>query len=175
MGRYDDAIGSELKCLQRQPKSFFARTILGWAYEQKKMYPEATAELREAVKLTNAGPFALAAYGHALAISGDTRGARDVIAQLQEKAKSRYVSAYDVSMVYAGLGDKDEAFKWLDKAEHDHASLLPYITWDRRADYLRPDPRFRTLLQRLGLPQTAMTTPLPAIAAHVPATLLHSR
>lgn len=175
MRQYDEAIGSELKCLQRQPKNFFARVILGWAYEQKKMYPEATAELREAVKLTNAAPFALAAFGHALAISGDTRGAREVITQLQEKANSRYVSAYDISMVYAGLGEKDEAFRWLEKAEHDHASLLPYITWDRRADTLRSDPRLRALLQRLGLPQTAARTPLAAMAAHPAAALLHAR
>ena len=155
MGQYDRAINSELTCLRREPKSFWAHVILGWAYEQKKMYPQALAELQEAVKLTNAAPFTLAAYGEAVAASGDRPGALDVLAQLQEKAKLRYVSAYDISMIYAGLNDRQMAFRWLDKAEQDHASLLPYITWDRRADNLRADPRFQTLLRRLGLSANA--------------------
>lgn len=158
MGQYDRAIESELKCLRREPKLFWAHVILGWAYEQKNMYPEAIEELREAVKLTNAAPFTLAAFGQALAASGNRRGAHDVLSQLQEKAKTRYVSAYDVSMIYAGLDDKEDAFKWLVRAQHDRASLLPYITWDRRADRLRADPRYHALLQTLGLPET---TPRP--------------
>lgn len=119
------------------------------------MYPEALSELREAVQLMHNGTFALAAFGEALAASGDRRGALEVAAQLQERAKTKYVSAYDVSVIYAGLGDKDQAFHWLEKAERDRASFLPYITWDRRADPLRGDPRFPALLQRLGLKQTA--------------------
>lgn len=147
-----------MACLRREPKSFFAHLILGWAYEQKRMYPEALSELREASQITNNAPLLLAAYGQALAVSGDREGAHDVLSQLQEKAKSRYVSAYDVSMIYAGLGDKDKAFQWLDKAKRDRAALLPYITWDRRADPLRADPRFHALLRTLGLPETTATT-----------------
>ncbi len=115
------------------------------------MYPEALTELREAVQLTGGAPFTLAAFGQALAASGDRRGALQVLSQLHERAKTRYVSAYDVSMIYAGLGEKDKAFEWLGRAEHDHAALLPYITWDRRADNLRADPRFQDLLRRIRL------------------------
>jgi tetratricopeptide (TPR) repeat protein len=154
VGQYDQAIASELKCLRREPNLFWAHVILGWAYERKKMYPEALGDLREAVKLTRGAPFTLAAFGEALAESGDRRGAADVLGQLQEKAKSRYVSAYDIGMIYAGLDDKEHAFQWLAKAQHDHASMLPYITWDRRADSLRADPRYHALLQYLGLPET---------------------
>ncbi len=140
-----------MACLRRQPKSFFAHLILGWAYEQKHMFPEALSELREGVRLTNNAPLLAAAYGQALAASGDRRGAIEVLAELQERAKTEYVSAYDVSMIYAGLGEKGRAFEWLGRAEHDRASFLPYITWDRRADNLRADPRFHALLRRLGL------------------------
>ncbi len=153
MRQYDQAITSELGCLQRQPKNFFAHVILGWAYEQKRMFPEALSELREAVRLTNSAPFSLAAFGEALAASGDRRGATEVLAQLRETEKSRYVSAYDIAMIYAALGNKEMAFQSLARAERDHASLLPYITWDRRADGLRSDPRFAALLQQLGLKQ----------------------
>jgi tetratricopeptide (TPR) repeat protein len=162
--QYDQAIASELKCLRREPKSFWAHVILGWAYEQKGRFPEALTTLREAVQLTHNSPFALAAFGEALATSGDRRGATEVLAQLQERGKTKYVSAYDLSMIYAALGDKDQAFAWLDKAQHDRASFLPYITWDRRADSLRADTRFQGLLQRLGLSDTTASNARAASA-----------
>lgn len=152
MGQYDQAIGSELKCLRRAPKNFFAHVILGWAYEQKLMFPEALAELREAVKLTNGAAFTVAAYGQALAAAGDRRGAQDVLSQLNQRAAKTYVSAYDMALIYAALGDHDEAFRRLEQAEREHASMLPYITWDRRADPLRRDPRFAAVLHTLRLP-----------------------
>lgn len=135
---------------------FWAHVILGWAYEQKHMYPEALTELRSAVQLTKSASFTLAAYGEELAASGDSRGAREILSQLQDRAKTKYVSAYDLSMIYAALGDHDHAFKLLEKATVDRSSFLPYITWDRRADPLRSDPRFHLLLQRLGLPETTL-------------------
>lgn len=149
-----------MKCLRRQPKNFFAHVILGWAYEQKRMFPEALAELREAVKLTNGASFTVAAYGQALAASGNRRGAADTLSQLKERAKKSYVSGYDIALIYAGLGGNDEAFRWLEQAERDHASMLPYVTWDRRADPLRRDPRFAALLHVLGLPPAATNAQL---------------
>jgi len=140
-----------MQCLRREPKNFFAHLILGWAYERKQMFPEALTELRQSVQLTNNAPLTLASFGEALAESGDHRGALEILAQLSERAKVRYVSAYDISMIYAALSDNDRAFQWLQKAEADRSSFLPYITWDRRADGLRSDPRFPQLLQRLGL------------------------
>jgi tetratricopeptide (TPR) repeat protein len=150
--QYDRAIESELKCLQRAPKSFWPYVVLGWAYQQKGMQREAVAEMQEAVRLT-AGKmmFALAAYAQALAVAGDRQGARTVVAQLKDQARTRYVSAYDVAIVYAALNDRDAAFAWLDTAREEHSSFLPYITWDRRADVLRGDPRYTTLLRQLGL------------------------
>ena len=122
------------------------------------MFPEAVSELRQAVQLANKMAFTLSAYGEALAESGDRRGAAEVLATLQERARTEFVSAYDVSLIYAALGDRDRAFEWLDKAQAERAAFLPYVTWDRRADSLRADPRFAKLLQRLGLTQTASTT-----------------
>lgn len=122
------------------------------------MFPEALAELRTTTQLTHNAPLAEASFGEALAESGDRRAAAAVLGELQETAKTRYVSAYDVSMIYAALGDHDRAFEWLARAEHDHATFLPYITWDRRADGLRSDPRFAALLQRLGLRATLVST-----------------
>ncbi len=163
MRQYDRAIESELGCLQRQPKLFFAHVILGWAYEQKHMFPEALSELRQAVQITNNDSFALSAYGEALAEAGDRRGAREVVTQLQERAQTKYVSAYDMALIYAALGDKDQAFECLARAQRERDSFLPYITWDRRADSLRADSRYHKLLQQLGLTETA------SASLHVPA------
>ena len=119
------------------------------------MFPEALAELHQATQLTHDFPFTLTAYGEALAESGDRRGAVEVLKQVQEQAKTKYVSSYDVGLIYAALGEKDRAFESLEKAESERASFLPYITWDRRADCLRQDPRFDKLLNQLGLTNTA--------------------
>lgn len=130
--------------------------ILGWAYEQKRMFPESLSNLREAAQLTHNFPFVLSAYGEALAESGDRPGATETLARLAERAKARYVSAYDVGLIYAALGEKDRAFDWLARAQRERASFLPYITWDRRADSLRADPRYHDLLQQLGLAETGV-------------------
>ena len=152
MRQYDRAIESELICIRRAPKVFWPHVVLGWAYQQKGMHAEALAELRESVKLTSGRmAFALAAYGQALAAAGDRPGALSILAQLKERARTSYVSAYDVSLIHAALGDKAAAFDWLDAARGERSSFLPYITWDRRADSLRSDPRFSLLLRQLGL------------------------
>ena len=150
MRQYDRAIETELRCIRRNPKIFWSHVILGWAYQQKGMHREALAELQEGVKLTKGMPFTLAAFGQALAAAGDSRGAENVLSQLHERARSVYVSAYDIALIHAALGDKDAAFRWLDTARQERSSFLPYVTWDRRADVLRSDPRFDQLLQQLG-------------------------
>jgi tetratricopeptide (TPR) repeat protein len=119
------------------------------------MFPEALSEFHQATQLTNNFPFTLSAYGEALAESGDRGGAIEVLKQLQERAKTKYVSAYDIGILFAALGEKDHAFEWLEKAESERASFLPYITWDRRCDSLRDDPRFDKLLHQLGLTKAA--------------------
>lgn len=152
MGQYDRAVDSELRCIRRDPANFWAHVVLGWAYQQKAMHPEATAELQQAVKLTGGFSFALAALGQELAASGDVRGAETVLAQLQQRRATTYVSAYDIALIYAALKERDSAFRWLGTAIDERASFLPLITWDRRADLLRRDARFAGVVGRLGLP-----------------------
>lgn len=151
MRQYDRAIASELACIRREPDSVWAHVILGWAYQQKGMHQEALAALENAVKLAPGFAFGLAAYGQALAASGDREGATAVLAQLEQKAKTGYVSSYDVAMIYAALGARDEAFRLIDRAIAERASFLPLITWDRRADVLRADPRYAELIRKLNL------------------------
>jgi hypothetical protein len=76
-----------------------------------------------------------------------------VLDQLKEVAKVRNVTVYSFALLHAGLGDKDQAFQWLEKGYQDHAYNLLYIKVYPFLDNLRSDPRYTDLLRRVGLPQ----------------------
>jgi len=114
--------------------------------------------MREAVKLSADLPFADAALAHALAKAGKTQEARQLLDGLLKKALSGYVSAYDIAIVYAGLGDNDQAITWLSKAVSERSMFVVHMRWDTRLDGLRSDPRFTELVKQLGAPGA----PLPS-------------
>jgi len=87
---------------------------------------------------------------HALALWGKRLKAEQLLAQLLDDSKKKYVSAYDIAIVYAGLGEHDRAFDWLNKACEEHAGFMPYIRSDPRLKPLRADRRFHNLLRRMG-------------------------
>jgi hypothetical protein len=72
---------------------------------------------------------------------------------LKETAQHKYVPAYQIAAIYAGLGEKDQAFAWLDKAYDERSDLLVNLKREQKFDVLRSDPRFSDLLRRVGLPQ----------------------
>ncbi len=144
--QYRRAIGVE-------PKSRWSHLSLGQAYAQQSKFSEAIAELNQA-RLLNDNPLILASLGHTYAVSGQVTEAQKIIAELQEIAGQRYVSPYDVATIYAGLGEKEQALMSLEKAYEDRSgNLALYLKVDPKFDSLRDDPRFRTLLRRVGLPE----------------------
>ena len=91
--------------------------------------------------------------GHAYALWGNRVEAQKVLAQLKETAVHSYVAPYNIAIIYAGLGDKDQAFAWLDRAYAERSYILAvYLPTDARLDHLRGDPRFDNLMRRVGLP-----------------------
>jgi hypothetical protein len=93
----------------------------------------------------------LAALGHVYARSGQRAAAQKVIADLQVTARRRYVSPYDIATIYAGLGDKEQALAWLEKANEDRSGWLAWwLKVDPKFDTLRSDPRFHNLLRHVG-------------------------
>jgi tetratricopeptide (TPR) repeat protein len=94
----------------------------------------------------------LADLGHAYAVSGNAADARQILEQLTALSSRRYVPSTSVALIYAGLGDYDRAFEWLDKAVAERAEWLIYLKVDPRLDPLRRDSRFRQLERRVGLP-----------------------
>ena len=155
-GRTEEAITQCTKILSLDPNSFPARRYLGLAYEQKGMYPQAITEFQKGVKLSGS-PLILALLGHAYAASGKTAEARKVLSDLQDLSESqtienrRYVSPYTVAAIYAGLGEKDQAFKWLERAYEERDVWLMNLKVDPVFAKLRSDKRFQDLLTRAGL------------------------
>jgi eukaryotic-like serine/threonine-protein kinase len=137
---------------QMMMPNFWAEIVSGWAHLGRGETDSAVAAMREAVKLSADLPFADAALAHALAKAGKTQEARQLLDGLLKKALSGYVSAYDIAIVYAGLGDNDQAITWLSKAVSERSMFVVHMTWDARLDGLRSDPRFTELVKQLGAP-----------------------
>jgi DNA-binding winged helix-turn-helix (wHTH) protein/TolB-like protein/Tfp pilus assembly protein PilF len=150
-GRYDDAIAHCKRLLDVDPNFFPARRYMGLAYEQKGMYAEAIDQFQQGVKLSGS-PLMMSLLGHAYAASGKKTEAQRILAELAEQ-KQRYVSPYTVATIYAALGEKDQAFKWLEKAFEERDIWLMNLKVDPVLKNLRSDQRFANLLQRIGLTQ----------------------
>ena len=85
-------------------------------------------------------------------MSGKSEEAQKVIEHLNELSVHQYVAPYNFAVIYAGLGNKDETFVWLNRAYQERSYLLTYLTVDERLDNLHSDPRFDELVRRVGLP-----------------------
>lgn len=91
--------------------------------------------------------------GFAYAVSGRRVEALEVIEQLQQIRAQRYLPAYYTAIVYAGLGEKEEAFTWLEKAYEERNGPLAMLNNDKTVGSLRSDARYTDLVTRIGLPQ----------------------
>lgn len=144
---YDQAIDQCLKALELDQKFGVTRWILGHAYEQKGMFNEAIKQFQETVN--QSGDIALGCLGHVYAVAGEKDTALKIANDLEERSLSTYVSPYYCGLVYAGLGDNNLAFEWLERAFDQHSSPLMYLRVEPQLDSLRNDPRFDQLLNRL--------------------------
>jgi len=148
---YAGAVAQSLRAVNTSPDFFWAYQTLGWGYEQLGRYPEAIASLRKAVELSGGLPFTQASLGHALAASGDRGAATELLSRLTAERAHRYVSAYDLAAVYAGLGDREQAVTLLTQAVSEGSAQIIHLAWDPRFALLRQDRRFVAIERRLGL------------------------
>lgn len=147
---YDLAIEQFRKPLQLDPNFEAAHLALGSAYEQKARFAEAIASLQEGNAAWRSGVGA-SMLGHTYALMGKKPEAEKLIQELRRLSKTRYVSPAYVAAIYAGLGDKDQAMEWLEKAYELKAASLVFLKVNPRYDSLRSDRRFRSLLKRIHL------------------------
>jgi TolB-like protein/Flp pilus assembly protein TadD len=151
--QYDQSAEQLRKALEMDQNFALAHHRLGLVYEQQGKYDEAIAEFEQVVKLLPGKPLGIATRAHAQALSGKRAEAQKALVQLQELSKQRYVSSVLIALIYTALGDKEQAFAWLEKANNDNDALLARLKVDPRFDPLRSDQRFTDLVRRLGLPQ----------------------
>lgn len=150
--RYDRAIEQYRRTLEIDPAFAPTHLVLGQAYEQKGKLPEAIAELRRAVDLAQGAPVYVAALAHAYAIAGQRAEAERELERLREVSRLRYVPAFPIAIVHAGLGRTKDALDWLDKAYDQRDPGMVWLKVDPRLDGLRSDSRFQSLVARLRFP-----------------------
>lgn len=126
--------------------------VLGQAYAAKGMHREALAEYERYATLGRRNPLSLSVLGYALGLLRNRSAAIRVLDELRAASKQRYVSAVSFARIYVGLGEKDQAFAWLERAYEERSSHLAYLKMEPMWDPLRSDPRFPELMRSIGLP-----------------------
>jgi tetratricopeptide (TPR) repeat protein len=147
---YDESINQSRKTLEMDPNFAMAHNQLAEAYLQKHAYDQAIAELQVAVRLSGDSPTPIANLARAYSFSGNKTEAMRLLNDLKGNSTARFSYAAEVAAIYASLGDKDEAMNWLEKGYAERFN--PGVLIRPAFDPLRSDPRFRNLVQRIGLP-----------------------
>jgi len=142
------------RALELDPEFWRAMIGLGRCLEARGQYDEAISCFENAKRASAEVASAVGSLGRAYALTGRTLDARRLLELLDERAQHTYVSPYGRVLILLGLGDQ-RVFDWLDLACNERAGWLMYLATDPRFDILRGDARFRSILQRLNLPQIA--------------------
>jgi TolB-like protein/DNA-binding winged helix-turn-helix (wHTH) protein/Tfp pilus assembly protein PilF len=150
--QYDLAIEQYRRTLELEPAFPQAQRYAAWAFLEKGRHEDAIAALRAASNALGRDPEVEAELGHALAVAGRRAEAKAVLDDLGRPSPEGYVSPYSLALVHAGLGDRDQALAWLDKAYADRSDYMVYLGLEPMLDPLRSDPRFAALVRRVGLP-----------------------
>lgn len=153
-GRTDEAIARLQTAIDLEPSYFYAHTFLGRAYLQAGKKQEALKSFERAYELESENSENLANLAYAQGVTGNKVEAQRAVDRLLEKSKNEYVAPYYIAIAYAGLGENEDAFKWLERAYEDKSdSLILYLTADPQMDGIRSDPRYKDLLRRMNLPE----------------------
>jgi serine/threonine protein kinase/Tfp pilus assembly protein PilF len=150
---YKATVEVSRKSVTSNPNEWLGHLFLAVGYEGLGHQLDAIPEYQKAVELSQGDTDPMAGLAHAYAVTGRRADAEKILRELQRQSKTSYVSPYHIATIYAGLGDKDRAFEFLEKAYRERSSDLPYfLKFDLRIDNLRSDPRFQDLVRRVGLP-----------------------
>jgi TolB-like protein/DNA-binding winged helix-turn-helix (wHTH) protein/Tfp pilus assembly protein PilF len=149
--RYDQAIERDRKTLELDPSFVYASWVIAQSYAQTGQYNEAAAELKRAGAIDPNWAYIAAELAYASASSGERPEAERILRQLTERSKKEYIDSILIAYVYVGLGQKDQAFVWLEKAHQERSGLMPWLKGEPKWDPLREDERFTELLLRMGV------------------------
>jgi len=147
--RYDEAIAQLRKALEIDPTFYYAHYTLGMALQLKGDVPTAIAEYTKAQQLSDDLRIQVL-VANIKALSGDKDAAKQMLAELEEVSRHRYVRSFWRTLLCLSLGKRDEAIRWLEKGVADHEGLeIAWIKVDPMLDPLRGDPRFEALVQKV--------------------------
>jgi adenylate cyclase len=149
-GRIADAIQQFSKAVELNPNDALARTWLGRAYLGKGMGQRAIEEMEVAHRLDPGDSIVLGFLGYGYAVTGRRADALKTLETLDEMEKKHYASRIARVYVYAGLGDKDKAFEWLEKAYQERSDSLAWFRKAPESKSLQSDPRFAVLMRKIG-------------------------
>jgi TolB-like protein/DNA-binding winged helix-turn-helix (wHTH) protein/Tfp pilus assembly protein PilF len=149
--RYDEAIEQLRSVIAMDPNHYQAYWILGHTYAANHQFNEAVAAAEKAVELSDRVPGALGILGLAYGLAGRKADAKKILNELLKLNESRYVTPAALVNVYLGLGDKDQAFVWLEMAYQERSNYVAWLKVFPLLDPLRSDPRFADLVRRVQL------------------------
>jgi Tfp pilus assembly protein PilF len=151
MRRYDEAMKKLQEALRMDPHHYPTHYTVGILHGQKGNFAEAVEKFKQAIQISYSAEI-MGSLGYVYAASGNPDKAQRVLEEMQSQRTERYVSAYAVALVYAGLAENDLAFEWLGVACEEKDDLLSWgLGIDPRWDGLRSDQRYVQLMERIGL------------------------
>jgi serine/threonine-protein kinase len=149
--RYEEALAEFRQASEMDPNDGWVLWNLGVTYAELGRFEEAIAALERAVSLSKGSPAFLGSLGNACARAGRRERALAIRDELTALAQKDYVTPAAFVLLYAGLGDKERAFEWLEKAAADQTNLMQFLRVYPPLDPLRSDPRFAAMVRRVGL------------------------
>jgi eukaryotic-like serine/threonine-protein kinase len=153
--RFEQAIMQCQKILEMDPDFLISYHIIAASYSQLGEYDKAIELLKSIINnrngtLVSAPAVLVTELGYALAKSGNTEDAREIIRMLEERTSNEYIDPYLVSLVYVALAEHNDAFIWLEKAVEARSSRMPWLDVEPKFDSIRTDPRFVTFREKVG-------------------------
>jgi tetratricopeptide (TPR) repeat protein len=149
--QYDQAIEQCKQTLDMDPNFYLAHLYLAASFEEKGMLAEAIAEAEKVKTIIGRAPPSLMMLGRVYASASKRNESLRTVTEMKKMAAQIYVDPFYVAMVYASLGDSDQLFEWLEKSLQDRSYWLSSIRVNPMLDHYRSDPRYDSLLRRVGL------------------------
>jgi DNA-binding winged helix-turn-helix (wHTH) protein/TolB-like protein/Flp pilus assembly protein TadD len=150
--RYSQAIEAVSRALEIEPNFWIGQIVLCRSYERLGHYEQALKACRKAAEFSDNVSEATSLAGYVYAVSGQRRHAEKALQALRATSGARYVPPYNLALVYQGLGNSNEALKWLEKGYAERDVHMVFLPVDSKWDALRDKPQFIDLMTHLNLP-----------------------
>jgi serine/threonine protein kinase len=150
--RFDDAVDQLRKTIELDASYVLAHFVLGLCHTQLSQFSDAISELEVAASLSGRLPSIISALGYTRGLNGDRSQSKTLLEELRGLPAERYVSPYDIALLYLGLGEEGYALDWLELALKQRVSWMIWVKAEPMLDTLRPNNRFQKIVEAVDLP-----------------------